>query len=25
MYCTKCGRENEEGVKFCSYCGAMME
>ena len=25
MYCTKCGRENEEGVKFCSHCGAMME
>ena len=25
MYCTKCGRENADGVKFCIHCGAMME
>lgn len=22
MYCSKCGTENENGVKFCTKCGA---
>ena len=24
MYCPKCGTQNEEGVKFCSKCGASL-
>ena len=24
MYCPKCGEKNEEGVKFCSKCGASL-
>ncbi len=22
MYCTNCGKENEDGAKFCGFCGA---
>lgn len=22
MYCTKCGKENKDGARFCAYCGA---
>ena len=25
MYCSKCGKEIEEGSKFCSGCGAAQE
>ena len=25
IICPKCGRENEEGSKFCEYCGAVLE
>ena len=25
MYCTKCGTENEEGISFCSNCGASLD
>ena len=25
MYCTKCGKENPDGAKFCKYCGVRME
>ena len=25
MYCSKCGKQNEEGAKFCSECGATMQ
>lgn len=25
MYCTKCGKEVEDGAKFCPYCGASLE
>lgn len=25
MYCTKCGKQIEDGAKFCEYCGNSME
>ena len=25
MFCTKCGKENEDGAKFCNGCGATFE
>ena len=25
MFCSKCGKENSEGVKFCGSCGANIE
>lgn len=25
MYCTKCGKNSEDGAKFCEHCGAQME
>ena len=25
MFCKKCGGQNDEGVKFCTFCGAPME
>ena len=25
MYCTRCGKEVKEGIKFCPYCGAKIE
>lgn len=25
MYCDKCGKEIKDDVKFCRYCGALME
>ena len=25
MYCKKCGKEIEEGAKFCTYCGNQIE
>lgn len=25
MYCRNCGKENEDGAKFCGYCGSPME
>ncbi len=25
MYCTNCGRESEESIKFCVYCGTVLD
>ena len=25
MICPSCGKENQEGVKFCRYCGGALE
>lgn len=25
MFCTKCGKENEDGTKFCVYCGNTLD
>ncbi len=25
MHCTKCGRENNDGAKFCQNCGAALQ
>lgn len=25
MYCYQCGKQVEEGVKFCPYCGAQLD
>ena len=25
MYCYKCGKEVEDGTKFCPYCGAQLD
>ena len=25
MYCTKCGKKNPEGNKYCRYCGALLK
>jgi hypothetical protein len=25
MFCTKCGKKNEDHAKFCEYCGAKLE
>ena len=22
MYCTKCGKQNEDSARFCAFCGA---
>ena len=25
MYCPRCGKQNTENVKWCCFCGALME
>jgi len=25
MFCSRCGKKNEDGVEFCSYCGSKMK
>jgi uncharacterized membrane protein YvbJ len=25
MYCSNCGRKNDEGVKFCAACGSPLD
>ena len=25
MYCTKCGKQNEDSARFCAFCGAPLK